>query len=193
MTTNTNTQDKIATAIALIESAATVTGDYLKTITVALSTCKGLSDNRIPVALVALANGQRSADMVTLRGFLVASIGAVEWCGTAYKSKIKFVKNAGKSEVLKPSPNWKIGAWFVRPVCASAEPTERTLTELEDRSGAALKSARASLLSAAAKFSVECKVAVSDTDTMSAIAEQFSAGALVITAQDILDRLAAAK
>jgi hypothetical protein len=193
MTTNKKAQDRTATALALLATATEATDSYLKTVTAALSASKGLSDTRIPDALGKLANGKRSADMVTLRGFLVNSIEAMEWSGKPYNSKIKFVRNSGKSEVLKPASDWKIGNWYVRPVQDAPAPVERTMDDIEDRSGAALKSARNSLIGAAARFVTETGTPVSDDKVMTEIAKQFSAGALVVTPDDIRGKLAPVK
>jgi hypothetical protein len=193
MTTNTKTTDRTATALALLATATEATDSYLKTVTSALSASKGLSDTRIPDALGKLANGKRSADMITLRGFLVNSIEAMEWIGKPYNSKIRFVRNSGKSEVLKPTNDWKIGTWYVRPVQDAPAPVERTIDDLENRSGSALKSAHASLINAAARFVTETGTPVSDTETLTRIGKEFSVGGMTVTADVIRDKLAPAK
>ena len=171
-------------------TATEATDSYLKTVTAALSASKGLADTRIPDALGKLANSKKSADMMTLRGFLVNSMVAMEWVGKPYASKIDFVRNSKKSEVLKPATDWKIGNWMNRPVQPNAELVQRTMQELENRSGSALRSAHNSLINAAITFVIETGTPISDDATLAEIGKEFSAGGLKVTADDIRDRLA---
>jgi hypothetical protein len=186
-------QDRITNALTLLATATEATDSYLKTVTAALSASKGLADTRIPDALGKLANSKKSADMMTLRGFLVNSIVAMEWVGKPYASKIDFVRNSRKSEILKPASDWKIGNWMNRPVQPNDDPVQRTMKELQNRSGSAIKSAHNSLINAAARFVTETGTPVSDDATLAEIGKEFSVGALVVTPHDIRAKLSPTK